>query len=74
MVLWQVPRTAHHPFGLKYRLYYGDAEGNCLVRYDNERGKGNHRHVGSREESYAFSGVEVLVADFLADIRRKRGG
>jgi hypothetical protein len=74
MVLWQVPRTAHHPFGLKYRLYYGDAEGNCLVRYDNERGKGDHRHVGSREESYAFSGVEVLVADFLADIRRKRGG
>ena len=73
MVLWQVPRTAHHPFGLKYRLYYGDTEGNCLVRFDNERGKGDHRHGSDREEPYHFSDVDTLVADFLADIRRVRG-
>ncbi|HLO24897.1 MAG TPA: DUF6516 family protein [Geobacteraceae bacterium] len=73
MVLWQVPRTVHHPFGLKYRLYYGDAEGNCLVRFDNERGKGDHRHGIGREEPYHFSDVDTLVADFLADIRQARG-
>jgi hypothetical protein len=73
MVLWQVPRTAHHPFGLKYRLYYGDSEGNCLVRYDNERGKGDHLHGIDREASYQFVDVDALVADFLADIRRLRG-
>ena len=73
MVLWQVPRTAHHPDGLKYRLYYGDAEGRCLVRYDNERGKGNHRHFGDTEKPYVFRNVETLVADFLNDIRRQRG-
>jgi hypothetical protein len=74
MVLWQVPRTAHHPFGLKYRLYYGDPEGNCLIRYDNERGKGDHRHVLDEEAPYQFSDVDALAADFLADIRRVRGG
>ncbi len=73
MVLWQVPVTAHHPRGLKYRLYYGDVEGKCLVRYDNERGKGDHRHGSDGEEAYRFSDVETLVADFLADIRRIRG-
>ena len=73
MVLWQVPRTANHPSGLKYRLYYGDSEGNCLVRYDNERGKGDHRHGIDREASYQFIDVDALVADFLADIRRLRG-
>ena len=73
MVLWQVPRTANHPSGLKYRLYYGDSEGNCLVRYDNERCKGDHRHGIDEEASYRFIDVDVLVADFLADIRRLRG-
>lgn len=74
MVLWQVPHTTHHPRGLKYRLYYGDAEGRCLVRYDNERGKGDHRHYGDKEEPYPFRDVETLVADFLNDIRQLRGG
>jgi len=73
MVLWQVPRTAHHPFGLKYRLYYGDSEGNCLMRYDNERGKGDHRHGIDLEAPYQFIDVDALVADFHADILRLRG-
>jgi Family of unknown function (DUF6516) len=61
-------------FILKYRLYYGLADGTCVVRYDNETGKGDHRHEGDREESYAFTDVETLVADFLADIARVRRG
>jgi hypothetical protein len=45
-----------------------------MVRYDNETGKGDHRHEGDREEPYAFTDVETLVADFLADIARVRRG
>ena len=73
MVLWQLPRrTADRPHGLKYRLYYELGDGTCLVRFDNESGKGDHKHVGSREESYHFNDVETLVADFLAEIEKAR--
>ncbi len=59
------------PHGLKYSLYYGRA-GVRLVGYDNERGKGDHRHYGGREEPYEFSTPERLVADFLSDVARLR--
>lgn len=42
----------------------------CVLRYDNERGKGDHRHVGARETPYVFSTVEQLLTDFLTDVRR----
>ncbi len=75
MVLWQLPQpTKDRPHGLKYRLYYGFADGTRVVRYDNETGKGDHRHYGEQEEPYSFTDVETLVADFLADIARVRRG
>ena len=40
--------------------------------YDNERGKGDHKHLGSNETRYRFVSVEKLVADFLADIERAK--
>jgi Family of unknown function (DUF6516) len=71
MVLRQLPKaTKDRPHGLKYRLYYGLTDGTCVVRYDNETGKGDHRHCGVREEPYSFIDVETLVADFWADIMR----
>ncbi|WP_235062978.1 toxin-antitoxin system TumE family protein [Paramagnetospirillum caucaseum] len=73
MVIWAVPSpvegSAH---GLKYSLFYG-YPGRRLIGYDNERGKGDHRHIDGREEAYSFTTPEGLVADFLADIRRMRG-
>ncbi|MBW1699380.1 MAG: hypothetical protein JRH18_19260 [Deltaproteobacteria bacterium] len=73
MVLWQLPeKTTENPHGLKYRLYYGLADGTCVVRYDNETGKGDHRHRGDQEEQYRFKDVETLVADFLEDIEKAR--
>lgn len=54
---------------IKYRLYYGVSGGECLVRYDNERGKGDHRHLQGKEEAYRFSSVEMLLRDFDRDIR-----
>ena len=47
--------------------------GERLVGYDNERGKGDHRHYGDREEVYAFTSVEQLAADFEADVAKLRG-
>jgi len=73
MVLWQLPRKSKDsPHGLKYRLYYGLADGTCLVRFDNESGKGDHVHIGNQEKSYQFIDVETLVADFLAEIGKAR--
>ena len=46
--------------------------GTSLVRFDNESGKGDHKHVGNQEESYRFIDVEALVADFLAEIEKAR--
>jgi len=78
MVIWRLPAPdTERPHGLKYRLYYGQS-GRCLIRYDNERGKGDHEHCGEaggqeREEDYAWVSVQQLIADFKADIEGLRG-
>lgn len=78
MVIWRLPASdTERPHGLKYRLYYGYS-GRCLVRYDNERGKGDHRHYNDHEgndyeEAYSWVSVQQLVADFRADIEQLRG-
>jgi len=72
MVIWRLPKAdEERPHGLKYSLYYG-VPGTRLVGYDNELGKGDHRHYGDREEIYEFSTVEQLVADFENDVDRLR--
>ena len=72
MRIWQLPEAdPERRHGLKYSLYYGRS-GIRLVGYDNERGKGDHRHYGNREEPYQFSTPERLVADFLTDVARLR--
>ena len=70
LVLWQLPKSlagCTHRF--KYRLAYV-VRGTCVLRYDNEAGKGDHRHYGRKERSYAFSDPDKLIADFQADIAR----
>lgn len=72
-VIWRLPgATPERPHSLKYRLYYGK-NGQRIIGYDNERGKGDHRHYRDLEEDYLFTTVEQLIADFLADVRRERG-
>ena len=60
--------TAECPHGLKYRLVYA-VDGKRVVGYDNETGKGDHKHLGKRELPFQFADVETLVADFYTDIR-----
>lgn len=72
MTIWALPSpAADRPHGLKYSLFYGRV-GKRLVGYDNEAGKGDHRHYRGREEPYAFIDMETLMADFLADVRKER--
>lgn len=73
MTIWSVPSPVPPSVhGLKYSLFHG-YPGQRLVGYDNERGKGDHRHLEGRELPYAFATVERLVADFLADVQQIRG-
>ena len=73
MVLWRLPsKSIERPHALKYRLHYGRA-GETLVRYDNEAGKGDHRHINGLEEPYRFVDVETLQADFIRDVEGIRG-
>ena len=70
LVLWRVPKPvlgSTHTF--KYRLAYV-VNGRCVVRFDNETGKGDHRHFNDRERPYTFETPEKLITDFQADIAR----
>jgi hypothetical protein len=48
-------RGSRHPY--KYRMALV-SQGLCVMRYDNEAGKGDHRHVGDHEEPYGFTTAE----------------
>ena len=72
MVLWELPQpVAGSAHRFKYRLFYGFS-GRRVVGYDNESGKGDHRHAGAVESKYAFVSPESLMEDFLADVRKRR--
>lgn len=64
--MWKVPASEHTPYGYKYSLVY-IARKERVVGYDNERGKGDHRHLEGHEEPYHFAGRQ-LVADFKTDV------
>ena len=68
MVIWKLPKPVPgSPHAFKYRLAFV-VEGVCVLRFDNESGKGDHKHVGAQEVSYAFTNLKQLVTDFLDEI------
>jgi hypothetical protein len=70
LVLWRVPKpVAGSAHEFKYRLAY-IVDGVCVVRYDNEAGKGDHRHFNGKEGAYPFQTPDKLIADFERDIAR----
>lgn len=70
MVVWQVPASV--PGSLhcyKYRLALV-SNGQCVLRYDNEAGKGDHKHIGGAEVPYTFQDLETLLKDFREDVEK----
>jgi hypothetical protein len=68
MVVWHLPSPlpgSGHPF--KYRLALV-VNGSCALRYDNESGKGDHKHKGEEESPYQFSSPQLLIKDFWHDV------
>ena len=68
LVIWQVPspvRGSLHSF--KYRLALV-VNGECVLRYDNEAGKSDHKHVGEEEIPYVFTTPKMLLTDFWNDV------
>jgi Family of unknown function (DUF6516) len=68
-VVWLLDKPVagcHHQF--KYRLYFGTEDGRCLVRYDNERGKGDHKHLIGIEHLYTFTSLKSVFTDFVTDV------
>jgi Family of unknown function (DUF6516) len=72
IVIWRLPRPVRgsdHPF--KYRLALV-VDGICVLRYDNEAGKGDHRHVKNNEQRYRFADTNTLLVDFWRDVEKWR--
>ena len=66
--IWKVPKTvpqSEHPF--KYSLVY-IVDGKRVVGYDNERGKGDHKHIGDKEYPYQWVSPSQLMIDFMSDL------
>ncbi|MCW2249183.1 hypothetical protein M2352_004843 [Azospirillum fermentarium] len=74
MVVWRVPDpvppTTH---GFKYRFVYVSG-GTRVLGYDNERGKGDHRHTVDGEEPFVFQSVDDLLERFVSDVEEYRRG
>ncbi len=72
IVIWQLAEAlapCEHRY--KYRLAYVE-HGRCVVRYDNERGKGDHRHIDGVENGYRFVSLAQLLADFRNDVENRK--
>lgn len=73
VVVWELPvplKNSRHRY--KYRLYFGKA-GKCIVRFDNEQGKGDHQHVNGIESPYPFTDISNLIKDFRQAIQENEG-
>jgi len=70
IAIWHVPvpvDPSWHSF--KYRLVYV-IDGVRVVGYDNERGKGDHLHLGAVELPYQFVNVATLLVDFWQEVEK----
>jgi hypothetical protein len=71
MIAWRVPQpvpgSAH---GFKYRFAYV-VDDICVLRYDNEAGKGDHRHLRGREEKVSFKSIDALIGEFIRLVEKQ---
>jgi Family of unknown function (DUF6516) len=72
IVIWKLPQPlAESRHFFKYRLAY-IANQRCVLRFDNEAGKGDHKHLDEIEAPYIFSNLDTLQADFWAEVNKRR--
>ena len=72
IVIWRVPeRVPGSKHDYKYRLALV-VDDRCVLRYDNEVGKGDHKHVGDKQAAYEFKSLDQLVTDFRRDVDAMR--
>jgi hypothetical protein len=68
VVIWDltdpVPGSSH---GFKYRLAFVVDEV-CIIRFDNETGKGDHKHIAEEQVPYTFTSLVRLIEDFWTAI------
>ncbi|MGQ8708124.1 toxin-antitoxin system TumE family protein [Serratia sp. TSA_198.1] len=72
LVVWDVTpsvRGSNHRY--KYRLAY-IVQDVCVLRYDNEAGKGDHKHLGAAEVPIEFIDINQLVDDFVTEVNQLR--
>lgn len=72
MVVWGLPSP---PAGSTHRFKYRLAlvvNGNCVLRFDNEAGKGDHKHIGQKEFPYVFTTPQALLDDFWNEVNQWR--
>ena len=70
IVIWKLDQPVLGSSHLyKYRLAFVANE-RCILRFDNESGKGDHRHIRDDEFNYKFKSIESLLFDFQDEIRR----
>ncbi len=68
LLVWQVPRPVRgSSHGYKYALAYV-VEEVCVLRYDNEAAKGDHKHIDAVEMPHRFTTPEQLLTDFWRDV------
>jgi hypothetical protein len=68
--IWKLAKpTGDKPHGYRYSLAYV-VDGARALGYDNGEGKGDHKHIGSKQEAYKFSDIDTLFSDFYEDLRR----
>nr|WP_319395596.1 DUF6516 family protein [uncultured Desulfobacter sp.] len=73
LIVWRIstslPGSKHN---FKYRLAF-IVDNACVLRYDNETGKGDHKHIGDKELPYEFKSPKTLMRDFWKDVDNWRG-
>jgi hypothetical protein len=68
MVVWRLPSPlpgSLHSY--KYRLALV-VKGSCVLRCDNETGKGDHRHEDEKETPYVFTTPQALLDNFWNEV------
>ena len=69
--VWEFPKTKKQPEGIKYHFAYIH-NGKRVLGYDNEIGKGHHKHLFGKETKIIFKGIKELYNQFIKEVKQLR--